>query len=105
MPWGPRIVAWICALSITCALLPIARAQASTDSDSSDTGSSRLHHFSETAKHRAAAAGSAIKEGAHRVAVASKAVGHEIATAAHRGALEARAALKGEKPDDRSTAK
>jgi hypothetical protein len=37
------------------------------------------------------------KEGAHRVAIAAKAVGHEIATAAKRGAAESRAAFRGEK--------
>lgn len=45
-------------------------------------------------QHDARAAGVFFKEGAHRIAVASKAMGHEIATAAKRGAAETRKAFR-----------
>lgn len=60
-----------------------------TDAPVSNHGSS----FAEAVKSDTKAAGATFKDGAHRVAVASKAVAHEIATAAKRGAAATRAAF------------
>ena len=49
--------------------------------------------FTEAVKRDTKAAGAAFKDGAHRVAVASKAVAHEVAAAAKRGAAATRAAF------------
>ena len=50
-------------------------------------------HLNQDAKNAVAD----IKEGAHRVGVAAKAVAHEVATAAKRSAAETRQAMRGEK--------
>jgi hypothetical protein len=56
-------------------------------------------HLNQDAKHAVAD----IKEGAHRVGVAAKAVAHEVATAAKRSAAETRRAMRGEKVDTGGT--
>lgn len=67
------------------------------DRGSSDPPATGFSHLKQTAQHDSRVAAAAIKDGAHRVAVAAKAVGHEIAMASKRGAAETRAAFKGEK--------
>lgn len=87
-----------CALALTLALFFVASgAQAEESAPSNRPTPSPMHRLTEAAKRDSAVAGAAIKEGAHRVAVAAKAVAHEIATATKRGAAETRAAFKGEK--------
>ncbi len=57
-------------------------------------------HFGEAVKREAKAVVANLKEGAHRAALASQAIGHEIAIAVKRSAAEAGAALRGDKHVD-----
>jgi len=89
----------MCALMVAWALafVPAVNAQAAVDQPSKTTASARAHQLGETVRHDTQVAGSAIKEAAHRVAVATKAVASEIAAATKRGAAKTRAAIRGEK--------
>jgi hypothetical protein len=89
------------SLLIACSLLltPYIAASAAEDQPHESAISTHASSFGAAVKHDAKAVSDSCKKIGHRVAVAvaAKAVGHEIGTAAKRGAAETRAAFSGEK--------
>ena len=92
-----RTVACGLAVASTLLLAPVMAAHAADRDPQGSSLSTHVKSFGEAVKRDARIVGAKCREGAHRVAVAAKAVGHEIATASKRGAAETRAAFRGEK--------
>lgn len=90
-------------LLLTLLLPPAFVCQAAEEHPSASPASNQPGNFQDDLKRHAKAAGAFFKDRAHRVAVASKAVAHEVATTAKRGAAETRAAFKGKTPAPSST--
>ena len=87
------------AATSTLLLTPVIAAEAAGDGPQESSISTHATSFGEAVKRDAKVVGAKCKEGAHRAAVAAKAVGHEVATAAKRGAAQTRAAFRGEKAE------
>jgi hypothetical protein len=85
------LVAW------SLLLMPTIAAHAAADEPHESAISVHARSFGAAVKRDTNVVGTKCREGAHRVSVAAKAVAHEIATAAKRGAVETRAAFRGEK--------
>jgi len=82
----------------TLLLTPWVAVHAAEDAPHESAISTHARAFGAAVRHDSQVVGAKCKEGAQRVAVAARAVGHEIATAAKRGAAQTRAAFHGEKP-------
>jgi hypothetical protein len=83
----------------TLLLMPCVAVHAAENAPQESAISTHARAFGAVVRHDSQVVGAKCKEGAQRLAVAARAVAHEIATAAKRGAVQTRAAFHGEKTE------